>query len=102
MWNMDSYVGISSGSRTCVFRMGGGRTNKEAKKWQPVGSTASAPLAIRRVRFTSTAPTHWPPLHSPHKPHSNLGHVTNVNPPGPYRHTLFLLRVGLWYGRRAH
>ncbi len=38
-------------------------------------------LEIRLVRFTSTALTSWPPLHSPPKPHFHLGPGTNVTPP---------------------
>ncbi len=38
-------------------------------------------LNIRVVRFTSTALTSWPPLHSPLKPHFHLGPGTNVTPP---------------------
>ncbi len=61
---------------------GGGRSNKERQRLQPLASVARAPLfEVRRVRFYTQ-----PLLHSyirythPPKPHSHPGHGTNVTP----------------------
>ncbi len=49
-----------SGSRTRDFGAGGGRSNKERQRLQPLASVARAPLfEVRRVRFT-----HSPYWHS--------------------------------------
>ncbi len=71
-----------SGSRTRDSGAGGGRSNKERQRLQPLLSVARAPLfEVRRVRFT-----HSPYWHSyirythPPKPHSHPGHGTNVTP----------------------
>ncbi len=71
-----------SGSRTRDSGAGGGRSNKERQRLQPLASVARAPLfEVRRVRFT-----HSPYWHSyirythPPKPHSRPGHSTNVPP----------------------
>ncbi len=97
-----------NGSLLACFRVGfkpmisyvGGRcTNQEAKWLQPLASVASAPLEIRGVRFTCTAPTRWPPLHMHMKENNDFGYATvdikiqsqNINTVGP------VSRV--WYGK---
>ncbi len=64
------------------FQWGGGRSNKERQRLQPLASVARAPLfEVRRVRFTHSP--YWQSYirytHPP-KPHSRPGHGTNVTP----------------------
>ncbi len=82
-----------SGSRTQDSGAGGGHSNKDRQRLQPLASVARAPLfEVRRVRFT-----HSPYWHSyirythPPKPHSRPGHGTNVT---PRVHTVTTCRSG--------
>ncbi len=53
-----------SGSRTRVSGAGGGRSNKERQRLQPLVSVARAPLfEVRRVRFTHRLYWHTHLLH---------------------------------------
>ncbi len=56
-----------SGSRTRDSSAGGGRSNKERQRLQPLASVARAPLfEVRRVRFyTQPLLAKLHPLHSP-------------------------------------
>ncbi len=94
-----------SGSRTQDSSAGGGRSNEERQRLQPLASVTRAPLfEVRRVRFT-----HSPYWHSyicythPPKPHSHPGHGTNVTPPGPHCHNSSerVSNPGFRCGRRA-
>ncbi len=72
-----------SGSRTRDSGAGGGRSNKERQRLQPLASVTRAPLLeVRGARFTHSP--YWLVYirytHPP-KPHSRPGHGTNVTPP---------------------
>ncbi len=83
---------MPSGSRTRDSHAGGGRSNKERQRLQPLASVARVPLfEVRGVRFTLTprAYTFTP------EPHSHPGHGTNVTPlPGPHRPNSYLVPSG--------
>ncbi len=87
-----------SRSQTRDSGAGGGCSNKERQRLQPLVSVARAPLfEVRGARFFYTQPllayihyTHHP------KPHSRPGHGTNITPhdTGPHRPNSYLVPSG--------
>ncbi len=63
-----SKLGLApSGSRTRDSHAGGGRSNKERQRLQPLASVARAPLfEVRRVRFTHSPYWHTSVTQGPH------------------------------------
>ncbi len=93
-----------SGSRTRDSGAGGGRSNKERQRLQPLASVARAPLfEVRRVRFYTQPLLAYIRYTHPPKPHSHPGHGTNVTPPGPHCHNSSerVSNPGFRCGRRA-
>ncbi len=77
-----------SGSRTQVSGAGGGRSNKERQRLQPVALVARAPLfEVRRVRFTHRLYWHTHLLHW----HPTVG----INAPPEWRNFFFCFF--LWF-----
>ncbi len=82
-----------SGSRTRDSGAGGGCSNKERQRLQPLASVARAPLfEVRRVKFYTQPLLAYIRYTHPPKPHSHPGHGTNVT---PRVHTATLVGAGL-------
>ncbi len=86
----------SSGSRTRDSGAGGGRSNKERQRLQPLASVARASLfEVRGARFYTQPLLAYIHYTDPLKPHSRPGHGTNVTtPPGSTPPQLVLASSG--------